>query len=313
MKNNKLQHTIMTLFLLFVVFNISKTLAQTTTIPDANFEQALIDMNIDSDGEINGQVLTSDIDTVTVLDFENVLADFWITDLTGIQDFVNLEVFKMNGEFGGVNINDDQADIFTNNSNLRELIIKNTCGDCISSNITSLDMSGLPDLELIDLTHVILENQTLKLNNPDFNLYNLTINLYHEGFPLVASTMNVCIEVHDPDAATNNQSPYNTWNIIVNESMTTYGFGENCTFSSITFEDLGSLSTYPNPAKDKLWIENPNQININNAEIYTVSGNKVSSFSSVKYFIYVGNLKTGVYFVKFYNEHSSSTVKLLKN
>ena len=40
--------------------------AQTTNIPDANFEQALIDLGIDTDG-LNGQVLTSDINTLTDL------------------------------------------------------------------------------------------------------------------------------------------------------------------------------------------------------------------------------------------------------
>jgi hypothetical protein len=48
---------------------VNITLAQTTAIPDQNFEQALIDMNIDIDGVINGQVLTSDIDDVIELDF----------------------------------------------------------------------------------------------------------------------------------------------------------------------------------------------------------------------------------------------------
>jgi hypothetical protein len=43
--------------------------AQTTNIPDENFEQALIDLNIDSDTNINGQVLTPDIENLTELDF----------------------------------------------------------------------------------------------------------------------------------------------------------------------------------------------------------------------------------------------------
>ena len=41
--------------------------AQTTTIPDTNFEQVLIDLGIDSDRVINNSVLTSDAASVSSL------------------------------------------------------------------------------------------------------------------------------------------------------------------------------------------------------------------------------------------------------
>lgn len=72
---------------------IGPLLAQNTVIPDANFEQALIDLNIDSDGMINGLVLTSDIDTIAELSVFN--RD--IADLTGIQSFSSLEQFNCSG------------------------------------------------------------------------------------------------------------------------------------------------------------------------------------------------------------------------
>lgn len=43
--------------LLFFI-SITSSYTQTTAIPDQNFEQALIDLGIDSDATINGQVLT---------------------------------------------------------------------------------------------------------------------------------------------------------------------------------------------------------------------------------------------------------------
>ncbi|SEI00636.1 hypothetical protein SAMN02927937_02688, partial [Paenimyroides aquimaris] len=50
-----------TLLYLFLFSGISFiTRAQVTLIPDATFEQLLVNMNIDSDGIINGQILTSD-------------------------------------------------------------------------------------------------------------------------------------------------------------------------------------------------------------------------------------------------------------
>jgi len=60
--------------------------AQNVVIPDKNFERALIEQGIDSDGEINGQVLNSDVFSVTSLDVTNKN----IKDLTGIQEFKSL-------------------------------------------------------------------------------------------------------------------------------------------------------------------------------------------------------------------------------
>ena len=57
-----------------------------TIIPDPNFEQALIDLGIDSDGIINNAVYTSEIENITELNVYNKN----ITDLTGIEDFINL-------------------------------------------------------------------------------------------------------------------------------------------------------------------------------------------------------------------------------
>ncbi|WP_337968082.1 T9SS type A sorting domain-containing protein [uncultured Flavobacterium sp.] len=56
-----------------------------TLIPDPNFEDKLILLNIDKDGK-NGKVVTEDIASITTLDISNSS----IADLTGIQDFAAL-------------------------------------------------------------------------------------------------------------------------------------------------------------------------------------------------------------------------------
>ncbi|MDD5150624.1 MAG: T9SS sorting signal type C domain-containing protein [Flavobacterium sp.] len=58
--------------------------AGTTSIPDANFEQALIDLGLDC--SLDGQVFTSNISGVTYLDVSN----YNIADLTGIEGFTSL-------------------------------------------------------------------------------------------------------------------------------------------------------------------------------------------------------------------------------
>ena len=59
--------------------------AQTTAIPDANFEQFLFDQGIDTNG-VNGNILDVDAQTVTALNVTRTD----ITDFTGLEAFVNL-------------------------------------------------------------------------------------------------------------------------------------------------------------------------------------------------------------------------------
>jgi len=75
--------TILLLISLFIGLEIT---AQTTSIPDQNFEQHLINEGIDSDGTINGQVLTSDIAPVLTLNLVN------INDLTGLENFIAISL-----------------------------------------------------------------------------------------------------------------------------------------------------------------------------------------------------------------------------
>jgi Leucine-rich repeat (LRR) protein len=60
--------------------------SQRVKIIDNNFEQALIDLKIDSDKEVNGYLLKSDAQLVTFLDVSNKK----IKDLTGIEEFTSL-------------------------------------------------------------------------------------------------------------------------------------------------------------------------------------------------------------------------------
>ena len=121
---------------------------QITNIPDPNFEQALIDLGIDSDGIVNGQVLTSDINTVQELDirFKN------INNLTGIEDFAALEDLNIRGN----NLNS----IDTSQNTLLRVLICNTnplTTMNLSNNLflESLEIRGLHQLNNIDLSNNI--------------------------------------------------------------------------------------------------------------------------------------------------------------
>ena len=308
------------LFILFTLIYVNTTLAQTTAIPDQNFEQALIDMNIDSDAVVNGQVLTSDIENIVELDLSNLYDSLMyfggtITDFTGIEDFTALEILNISNI--DIYLSEDQADVFNSNLNLKEFRADDSCADCgPGTYIPYLDFSDLDDLEYISL---VTSGQiySINLDNPNSSYENLTIDLSHEywGPPY---TYTVCINVSDAQAASSNQYPYNTWDVIapapdVNGYVwRDYEFSSSCNLSTSDFDRLTKIEVYPNPVKDELRFENPDHTNIDKAEVYDMSGQKLKTFSSVDDNIDLESLGSGVYFVMIHHQGNSSTFRVLK-
>jgi gliding motility-associated-like protein len=189
--------------------------AQYTAVPDSNFEQALIDLGIDKDG-INGKVLTADLVGVTDLD----VSYKFITDLTGIEDFKNLNF--LNCEKNKLtNINTSQNSVLTRlfcpfnlitsldvskNPNLLSLI-------CYKNELTSLDVSknqllttlycNYNNLSILDVTkNLNLEtlacgfNQFISLDvSKNFALKNLYC--YYSQFMSVDISNNINLEEFD--------------------------------------------------------------------------------------------------------------------
>lgn len=132
--------------------------AQTTNIPDANFEKALIDLGIDTDGVVNGTVATADVIGITSLD----VSDKNISILTGIQDFVSL------------------TELFCQKNLLQSLTLsantKMTILDCSENNLTTLKTSDLIDLKILDCG----SNQITEINlsnNVNLNEFYIDHNL----------------------------------------------------------------------------------------------------------------------------------------
>ncbi|MCB9271132.1 MAG: T9SS type A sorting domain-containing protein [Lewinellaceae bacterium] len=72
--------------LLSLFFSFTQSFGQYKAIPDPNFEQALIDLGIDKDGIVNGQMATVDAVGVTGLD----VSSRYIKNISGIEIFVDL-------------------------------------------------------------------------------------------------------------------------------------------------------------------------------------------------------------------------------
>lgn len=116
---------------LFSLFFQSSLQAQTTAIPDTIFEQRLILLGIDSDGLVNGQILNSDAAAITYLG----VAGTQISDLTGIAAFINLDTLECPQN------NLTSLDV-TNLPNLTNLT-------CYGNQLTSLNLTNAPNLAIL--------------------------------------------------------------------------------------------------------------------------------------------------------------------
>lgn len=140
------------LILLFVTcFTVNLAFCQFTAIPDPNFE-AFLEANGMGDGiPNNGQVLTANIETVTVLDLPSAAG---ISDLTGIEDFLAVEFL------------DCSFNLLTN-INLSQNLALKTFG-CVNNQLTALDLSNNTQLEWVScqgnqLTSLLLNSANLEV------------------------------------------------------------------------------------------------------------------------------------------------------
>ena len=144
----------------FLAILIATTLfAQNTSIPDPNFEQALIDLGYDS-GAINGLVPTANISGIINLNIENKS----IGNLTGIQDFTALQT--LNCGYNQINSLD-----VSNNAALVTL-------NCYFNGLTNLTINSNPNLVTLNCVANELTSITISSNQQIKNLYcNGNLNL----------------------------------------------------------------------------------------------------------------------------------------
>jgi len=147
----------------FLAFGLSTVLiAQQTAIPDANFEQALIDLGYDT-GTPDGVVPTNTINAITSLD----VSQKNIRNLTGIENFIALErLICSNNTLTSLNVSrNNKLEILNcKNNQLTSLRLRTnvllTNLDFGTNQITSIDLRNLPKLELL----VCSLNQLTKLD-----------------------------------------------------------------------------------------------------------------------------------------------------
>ncbi|MEL0456979.1 T9SS type A sorting domain-containing protein [Flavobacteriaceae bacterium SZ-1-7] len=145
-----------------------------TYVPDDNFEQALIDLNIDSDGTLNNFVPTADINALTILD----VSGLGITDLTGIEDFLALQTLNCSNNTLSVldlsdnvalqilNCSNNQIEYlnFASNTSLSELLCNNNAlftlniKNGANVNLSVFNATNNPSLFCINVDDAIIGN-----------------------------------------------------------------------------------------------------------------------------------------------------------
>ena len=273
--------------LLFVFISYS----QTPIIPDTNFEQALIDLEIDSDGIINGQVLTSDIDTVITLNLFNI----FIQDLTGIEDFTALEYLDVSGSSLSV------LDV-SYNTQLRELY----CSSSIvnpSMFFTTLDVSNNVNFEVL-YGETLVELENLNVKNGNNSMLIITLPCEFEGKPCELTKLN-CVTVDDEEAATNNELPYLNWYI-----QADFFYSEDC---SLGIEELieSQLTIYPNPTNDVLYLYNESASIVTSIKVYDSLGKLVLEQNNTLTHIDITSLSGGLFFVQIETDEGIVTKKVV--
>ena len=151
-------------------------------IPDSRFETLLIEKGVDTDGVVNQQMLKEDALGVTKLELEFVGDENKISDLTGIEGFVDLTYL----EVGYQNLS--QIDINAN--------IKLDTLYLVGNQIQSINISNNPNLLLVDIQSNVLDvieglAKATKLKKLDLSFnYIDELSVHHETLEVLFMNNN---------------------------------------------------------------------------------------------------------------------------
>ena len=251
--------------LLIILFYLPLIGFGQTLIPDANFEQALINLGYDT-GIPNGSVPTANINTVTSLNvgYGGPGGSSNITDLTGIEDFIALTSL-------GCSFNQlTSLDVSANTA----LISLN----CQNNSITSLDLSNNTDLYELWIGSLELTSLDIS-NNTDLSILGCFAN---QLTSLDVSNNTALTEFHcDSNQLTSLDVSNNTaltWLYCSSNELTTLNVSQNTALTGLNCEDnqLTSLDLSNNIALTRIHC-NSNDLTILNLK----NGNNLNLFGAI--------------------------------
>ncbi|MCX7551006.1 T9SS type A sorting domain-containing protein [Xanthomarina sp. F2636L] len=311
-----------TTFLIALFFACySLTYAQYTSVPDAIFEQALIDANIDSNPTIDGQVLTIEANNFTG---SISMTGLGILDLTGVEALINMTGITFNYNPGITSVDLSSCTSLTSVSALG-------CGGLASINVTGL--TNLTDLNLrstaltsLDVTtNIALENlnvrkcnlssldlsQNTALISVDAKTNNLTFMDMRNGNNANVTAFNAdsnpnleCLFVDDSA-----EPNLLTW---IKDANTNYveTIAECNTISIDSVNDI-AFNMYPNPAFNSLYITTKTNSAV--VSIYNITGKVIltKTLSKGENVVNVSGLASGIYLARFVSDSKVDTKKLI--
>lgn len=248
-----------------------------TYIPDNNFEMYLIQSGYDNYPD--HQVITMNVYYVKSVN----IAAMSISNLTGIEAFVNLESLHCEGNY------------LTNLDLNKNTILAYL--DCSQNQLSNLDLSQNSHLESLRCFDNKLESLNVK------NETNSKITtFYTTGNPSLQ-----CIQVDNESDANAGIGNYIDWH-----KDDTASYSEDCsTFLGIEDEILAEgLIMYPNPVTNTLTFKSKRPLE--RIEIYSLLGQKVKEVKSDFNHISTDNLSKGFYIIRIYSEKGYTVRKLIK-
>lgn len=305
------------------------SLVCTVNIPDANFKAALVGntgINTNNDTEIQcseasaftGAISVNNINisdlagieaftNITELDCgENQLtslnvmqntaltslrcADNQLTSLDLSQNAALTELYPQDNQITSLDVSQNTLlqYFYCYNNQLTSLNLnQNTMlisFQAHQNKLTSLDMSQHPSL----MTFSCFNNQLTSLNIANGNNANLS------NFNAQNNSNLTCIQI---DAGF---TPPGNW-----VKDVTASYSDNCSSLSINDFELVSISIYPNPVKNTLFIEL--EETLVNMEVFNVVGTKILESESSN--INVSNLSSGLYLLKVYAKDGKIGIK----
>jgi hypothetical protein len=268
-----------TLFIFLLICALSSfSFAQTTAIPDANFEQALIDLGYDT-GVPNGTIPTANINTIGYLQ----IAGNSITDLTGIEDFTALDWLYCNH---------NQLTSLDLSQNLLLLTLI-----CHNNQLSSIDISQNSLLNAIGCENNQLNCLNVKNgNNSNFQFINLVNN------PNLT-----CIEVDNVNYSINNWTS-------VDQGAT---FSANCNNpcinipTKISSEKNKYYSIYPNPTNGSINIDLSQTLRKVKTTLTNSLGQVIitKEYSSTDFLSLDIDGPNGIYFLQFQTDNGEVVTK----
>lgn len=310
-----------TTLLLAICFAFQFNVTSQVLIPDTNFEQALLDFNIDTDLTLNGQISTLDAEAVNGT---MSIGNRGITDFTGIEGFINIDGLNVSYNAGAPSL--DVTAItgltFINIEGCSALTSLTTTGlaslgeiQAEDAGLTALDLSTNAALHTLNVRNASIADLDLS-SNPGLLVLEarnngLTDLDMRNGFNASITTFNSdfnggleCIFVDDESAGY-----LATWSI---DALSTFvNDVAGCNTLGIEDESQNVFSMFPNPAKNTVFAN----VNTQNTQlsIYDITGKSVlnKSLNLGENSIDISHMPSGVYLVRFTADGFNQTKKLI--